>query len=131
MALLVGALLAAAVGIFARATGFDRDRAFYPTVTIVVASYYVLFAAMGASAQALIFESLAGTLWVAAAVIGFRSTLWIVSAALAAHGFFDFVHGELIDNPGVPPWWPHFCLAFDVAAGAYLAWLLGSRRLVR
>ena len=32
MALLVGALLAFAVGLFARASGLDRDRALYPTV---------------------------------------------------------------------------------------------------
>jgi hypothetical protein len=36
MALLVGALLAFAAGLFARASGLDRDRAFYPTVAIVI-----------------------------------------------------------------------------------------------
>jgi hypothetical protein len=30
----------------ATVVGFDRERAFYPTVMIVIASYYVLFAAM-------------------------------------------------------------------------------------
>jgi hypothetical protein len=43
---------------------------------------------------------------------------------------FDSVHGELIANPGVPAWWPAFCLAYDVTAAAYLAWIL-SRRKVR
>ena len=38
MALGVGALLAIAVGLMATGTGLDRDRAFYPVVTIVVAS---------------------------------------------------------------------------------------------
>ena len=47
MALLVGALLAFAVALFATITRLDRDRAFYPTVTIVIASYYALFAVMG------------------------------------------------------------------------------------
>ena len=42
MALLVGALLAFAVGLLATVIGLDRDRAFYPTVTIVIASYYAL-----------------------------------------------------------------------------------------
>ena len=36
MALLVGALLAFAVGLLATAIGLDRDRAFYPTVMIVI-----------------------------------------------------------------------------------------------
>jgi hypothetical protein len=37
VALLVGALLAVAVGLFATSIGLDRDRAFYPVVTIVIA----------------------------------------------------------------------------------------------
>ena len=51
MALLIGALLALAVGISATSLGLDRDRAFYPTVTIVIASYYALFAVMEAVQQ--------------------------------------------------------------------------------
>ena len=45
----IGLILGLAVGGFAAVIGFDRERAFYPTVLIVIASYYVLFAAMGAS----------------------------------------------------------------------------------
>lgn len=60
MALLVGALLAFAVGLLATVVGLDRDRAFYPTVTIVIASYYALFAVVGASTHALVLESLVG-----------------------------------------------------------------------
>ncbi len=44
MAILVGALLALAIGGFATVVGLDRDRAFYPTVTIVIALLYSLFA---------------------------------------------------------------------------------------
>jgi hypothetical protein len=29
----------------------------------------------------------------------------------------------------VPRWWPEFCLAYDVTAAAYLAWLLKRRRI--
>jgi hypothetical protein len=47
MALLIRAILALAVGGLATVSGLDRDRAFYPTVTIVVASYYALFAVLG------------------------------------------------------------------------------------
>ena len=50
MALLCGVLLAFAVGLFATVSGLDRDRAFDPTVAIVIASYYSLFAVMGAGA---------------------------------------------------------------------------------
>lgn len=96
---------------------------------IVIASYYALFAVMGASTQALIVESLVGAGFLLAAVFGFRSTLWIVVAALAAHGIFDLTHGAVIFNPGVPPWWPEFCLTYDLTAAAYLAWLLKSGRI--
>jgi hypothetical protein len=128
VALLVGASLALIVGIFGTVVGLDRDRAFYPTVMIVIALLYALFAVVGDSMPALALELLPGALFIAAAVIGFRSSLWIVAVALAAHGIFDFVHGKIIANPGVPDFWPAFCGAYDVVAGAYLAWLLQSRR---
>jgi hypothetical protein len=129
MALSVGALLALAVGIFATSLGLDRERAFYPTVMIVIALYYVLFAIMGGSHQAFVIESLVATVFIAAAAFGFRSSLWLVVVALAAHGVFDFVRGDAIANPGVPTWWPRFCLTYDLTAAAYLAWLLKSGRV--
>jgi len=129
VALLVGALLAFSVGLFATGLGLDRDRAFYPVVTIVIASYYALFAVMGASTHALVLESLVCAVFLAVAVTGFRWSLWVVVVALAAHGIFDLTHAAVISNPGVPNWWPEFCLTFDVTAAAYLAWLLKSGRV--
>lgn len=121
---LVGVALAVVVGAFAMYAGFDRERSFYPTVTIVIAILYVLFAVMGGSTQALLVEMLVASAFIVAAVLGFRGSMWIVVGALAAHGLQDFVHGEIIDNPGTPPWWPAFCGAYDVAAAAWLAWRL-------
>jgi hypothetical protein len=85
----VGAGLALSVSLFATSVGFDRDRAFYPTVTIV------------------------------------KLDLWIVVGALGAYGVFDVLHPHLIANPGVPTWWPGFCLTYDVTAAGYLALRLG------
>ena len=129
MALVVGALLAFTVGLMATVVGLDRDRAFYPTVTIVIASLYALFAVMGASTHALVLESLVGAVFLSAAISGFKSSLWVVVVALAAHGIFDLAHGRVISNPGVPPWWPAFCLAYDLTAAAYVAGLLMTRRI--
>jgi hypothetical protein len=117
------------VGLLATGVGLDRDRAFYPVVTLVIASYYALFAVMGASTQALVLESLVGTAFLAVAAIGFRRSLWVVVVALAAHGIFDLIHAAVISNPGVPSWWPEFCLTYDITAAAYLAWLLKSGRI--
>jgi hypothetical protein len=125
---LVGALLAFTVGLMASAVGLDRDRAFYPTVTIVIASYYALFAVMAASTHALLLESLAGSVFLAVAISGFRSSLWVVVVALALHGILDLTHDRVISNAGVPLWWPAFCLTYDLTAAAYLAWLLKTGR---
>lgn len=129
MAIAVGALLALAVGAFATFVGLDRDRAFYPTVTIVVGSLYALFAVMGASTHVLLLESIVGAIFLAAAAVGFRSSLWLVVAALAGHGLFDLIHGQLIANPGVPAWWPQFCSSYDIVAAGYLGVLLRSGRI--
>ena len=129
MEYLVGVVLALLIGIGATCVGLDRDRAFYPSVMAVIASYYALFAVMGGSNQALMFELIAIVAFLGASIAGFKRSLWLVVAALAAHGVFDLVHGQFIENPGVPPWWPHFCLAFDVVAAAYLAWLLSRSKV--
>jgi hypothetical protein len=124
MPYLTGIVLALTVSGLATLVGLDRDRAFYPTVLVVIASYYVLFAVMGGSGHALVVETLVMTGFLLAALIGFKKNLWLVVAALAAHGVFDFVHGRVVANPGVPAWWPAFCLTYDVTAAAFLAWLL-------
>lgn len=129
MALIIGVSLALVVGVLFTTLRFDRDRAFYPTVTIVIASYYILFAVMGASTRTVILESLVGAAFLLLAVYGFRSSLWVVVAALAAHGIFDLVHGAAISNPGMPTWWPEFCLGYDIMAAVYLAWLFRSGRI--
>jgi hypothetical protein len=131
VALLVGVLLALTVGLMATAVGLDRDRAFYPTVTMVIAVLYALFAVMGASTQALVLDLLVGSVFFSAALVGFRSSLWVVVVALAAHGLLDLVHDRVISNPGVPRWWPAFCSAYDLTAAIYLAWMLIKRPSLR
>ncbi len=124
MEYLVGAGLAMVVGAFATASGYDRDRSFYPTVLIVVASYYALFAVLGGSGADLVAEVLGFGLFAAMALLGFRFGLWLVVAGLAGHGLLDAVHHLLIPNPGVPAWWPAFCGAYDLAAAACLAFVI-------
>jgi hypothetical protein len=116
-------MLAVLVSGFARLTGLDRDRAFYPTVLIVIALYYVLFAVMGGTLRALVMESIVMSGFALVAVAGLKRNLWLVVAALAAHGVFDVFHAHIVHNPGVPQWWPAFCLTYDVGAASSLAWL--------
>ena len=126
MALAVGLGLALGVGLMATVSGLDRDRALYPTALIVIGSLYCLFAVMGGSTRALVLETLIAGVFIGAALVGFRRSLWIAVAGMAAHGVFDMVHGRILDNPGVPDFWPGFCGGYDVMAALYLAWRLRS-----
>lgn len=120
----IGIVLALLTGLLGRLARFDRDRAIYPTFLIAIASYYVLFAVLAGSRRAIVVESIIMTIFAGVAILGFRSSLWVVVAALAGHGALDLVHDRLVSNPGVPTWWPAFCLAYDVFLAFILAWLL-------
>ena len=69
------------------------------------------------------------TAFVLVAVLGFKFSLWLVVACLVAHGVFDVFHGLVVTNPGVPQWWPAFCMTFDIGAAGFLAWLLMRAKL--
>jgi hypothetical protein len=103
--------------------GFDRDKAFYPTVLIIVGALYVLFAVM-AGGGGLAIELLFFAIFAALAVAGFKSSLWIAAAGLALHGLFDWVRHAFLPGSGVPTFWPAFCGSYDVAAAIILAALL-------
>ena len=91
MAYAIGIVLALLVVVLRALDRLDRDRAFYPTVVVVVASYYVLFAAIGGSKHALVAELVLAA-FVLIAVMGFRFSPWLIVAGLAAHGVFDALH---------------------------------------
>jgi hypothetical protein len=67
----IGVLLGIVVGGFARWSGFDRDRSFYPTAMIVIAAYYVLFAVMGAPGGTVVMEAAMGLGFSVLAVVGY------------------------------------------------------------
>lgn len=124
----IGVAAATGVGLFGTVVGFDKERGFYPVVLIVIATLYLLFAAMANSTGSLVAETIPALVFVTMAVLGFRRTPWLVVAGLALHGVFDFFHHAVIVNPGVPTWWPGWCLSYDVVASAYLAVLILIRR---
>src|SRR5438876_11244115 len=95
MGAVVGVVLALFVSLFARLTGFDRDRAFYPTLLVVIASYYVLFAVMGGSVHALLAEAMVMAGFSIVAVGGFQRSLWLVAGAWAGRGVCALLHGCL------------------------------------
>lgn len=130
MEYLVGVILGLVVGGFATTAGFDRDRSFYPTVLIVIASYYALFALMGANPHpALEIEIAVGLVFAVLAVLGFKKNIWLAAIGIGGHGFFDFfVHHALVTNSGMPVWWPGFCGTIDIVIGGWLAACLWKTR---
>ncbi|TFW09460.1 hypothetical protein E4K72_05970 [Oxalobacteraceae bacterium OM1] len=125
----VGLILSIAACGTARLAGFDRERGFYPTILCVIATYYVLFAAMGGGGQAVLLESMIATVFMGIAVAGFKGNLWAVVLALAVHALFDLMHHHILRNDGVPGWWPGSCMAFDIVAAVCLGALLLKRAL--
>jgi hypothetical protein len=66
---------------------------------VKVASYYVLFAAL---------ESMVMAGFSIAAVVGFKSSAWVVVGGLAGHGVLMPFKGNVLQNSGVPVWWRPF-----------------------
>ncbi len=124
----VGVLLAVAVAALGRVTRFDRDRSFYSTILVIIASYYILFAILGDSTNALVWETVVAAIFSVAAVLGALRFPLLVGIGIAAHGLFDLVHHVIIQNPGVPPWWPGFCMSVDLILGLWVIGLSRSRR---
>jgi len=123
----IGVGLALLAGVFLWRAGLDRDRATYPVILIVIAVLYELFAVLVGSTEALLSELAPTVVFIGVAVLGFRTRLWWVVAGLIGHGLYDLLHPALFTNPGVPVWWPMFCMAYDVAAGLFLAGRLSGR----
>jgi hypothetical protein len=120
MEYLIGLGLSVAVAALALVVGLARERAFYPTVMIVIAAYYVLFSAMAASTRILILEITFASIFLVLAIVGYKKNLWLVALAIVGHGIFDLAHPFLFADPGVPRWWPGFCSIFDVVLGGVL-----------
>ncbi len=76
---------------------------------------------MGASGRVIGMEIAAAACFALVAVLGFKGSMWLVAAGIAGHGVFDFIRPALIENAGVPVWWPGFCGTVDVLLGPWLA----------
>lgn len=120
-ALFWGVGLGLVVAAFARRVAFDRDRSFYPTVMIVIATYYVLFAIMAGNDQAIWIEAGIAALFIAAAVAGYHLNPLIVAAAILAHAGYDTAHHLVFPDNGAPVWWPGFCGSIDGVLGVAAA----------
>ena len=125
--IVVGVLLAIGVAALAKFTRFGEDRSFYSTVLVIIASYYVLFAVLGDSHHALVWELVVALAFSTLAILGALFLPTLVGIGIIAHGLFDLVHDAMITNSGVPTWWPRFCATIDVFLGIWVVILTRSR----
>jgi uncharacterized membrane protein HdeD (DUF308 family) len=123
----IGVLLAVGIAALAKFTRFDEDRSFYSTILVIVASYYVLFAVLDSSAPALVWELVIAVAFSTVAITGALFLPTLVGIGIIAHGLFDLVHDALIENSGVPTWWPSFCASIDVVLGLWVIIVTRSR----
>lgn len=122
-----GLILGIAITFAARITEFDADSSYHATLLVVIATYYVLFAYM--SGEAIIEEILFASGFSAIALLGTYRWLPLIGIGLILHGIFDLVHPHLLSNPGVPAWWPFFCLGVDVVLGTSVIFLSHTGRV--
>lgn len=127
MEYIIGITLALFLCAAAAALGMDRERVFYPAVVMAVASYYLAFAAADGRTEVWLSEAAIASVFIAAAVLGFKRNPWIAVLALGGHGVMDFFHGHAVQNTGVPSSWPGFCMTFDVTAALLVALIMLAR----
>ena len=98
MEYIVGLMLSFAVCGLATVIGMDRDRAFYPIVLMVIASYYVLFAVIDGSRSALGMEIVVAGGFLVVAVIAFLKHLWLSAAAIIGHGLVSSTLAKVLSS---------------------------------
>jgi hypothetical protein len=127
MEYIVGITLALIFCAAAAKLGMDRERVFYPAVVMAVASYYLAFGVADGRSGVMLSEVAIAAVFIVSAVAGFKLSPWIAVVALGGHGVMDGFHHLLVHNTGVPQAWPGFCMSFDVAAAAFVAWVMRVR----
>lgn len=116
---LIGIALALVFLVVARFSGLDREKGVYPALLISIALFYVVFALEHGNTAQIIFNVFIAGLFIAAALLGYLKSLWIIAAGLILHGLFDAVYPAIASSPA-PTWWAPFCLAVDVLFGLFL-----------
>ena len=103
--------------------GVMNQRGTRATAMVAIASFYVVFAIQTGDTLEIVVHTGLAAGFAALAIIGARTSSWILAAALLGHGIFDLFAGSAIANPA-PGWWGPFCLGIDVALALALAAIL-------
>lgn len=107
--------------------GVMNQRGTWAATMVAIASFYVVFAIQSGDTLEIIVHTGLAAGFAALAIIGARTSSWILAAALLAHGIFDVFVGSVIANPALG-WWGPFCLGIDVVLAMALATMLWRGR---
>jgi len=90
----------------------------------LVAGVYAGFALLDGRPRILAVEGLAALAFVSLALAGLAWSPWLIPAAYALHGVWDFLHHRRISTRA-PTWYPPMCAVYDwvFAAGLVGCWL--------
>lgn len=121
-----GAASAAAGMVIARRAGVERQM--YPGLLALLPCFYAAFASASGHHHISRLELAFGAPWIAVGltclVLELRRTAQILGVMWVLHAVFDLTHHLLVDNPGLPSWYPLWCAVVDVGVGACLLWFL-------
>ena len=120
MEILIGIISGLVIILTGKLTGFERNRRFYPAILIVIGLLYILFGFIDGRFEIIVFESLFAAIFIGIAFVGLKKSLLIAAVGIFLHGVFDVTHNLVIENSGVPSFYPQFCLTVDFVLAIYL-----------
>lgn len=132
---MIGAALAGLLGGLAiiltmYRTGMLNERSGLAILVGAIAFFYPVFAVQaGAGVMVIALHTFVFLLFSWLALTGYARSTRVLAWALIAHGLFDAATA-LTGHPG-PTWWPAFCGALDLTAGALLLILLSRKDIAK
>lgn len=120
MEYLAGISLAIAIAAFAKRFDLEKEKFFYPLILVAIALIYLVFGAFDGRAAVFTIEAIYACLFILAAMAAAWKWPLIAGVAILLHGLFDLAHHLLLENTGVPDWYPGFCAAVDIPLGAFI-----------
>lgn len=119
--LVLGGILAIAFILFAKYIKVEKW--IYSASLLALPIVYMGFA-WGHGSNVALAELAAGTPYILAGIVFslYKPTIseFIIGLLWLTHGTFDVIHDNVIENPGVPAWYPGLCAGYDAVVGSYL-----------
>lgn len=127
LTVIAGAVLGALAVAAARLLAPMTQRLVYAVLLWLAAGVYLALALGLGSLSAILLELLGLGLFGGAAVIGFRSRLWVLAAGWLLHPLWDL--GLHDTSAHAPLWYAYLCVGFDLAVGVGI--VMHYRQLIR